>query len=588
MRTLFATLLLTLSTVSLHSQLIDDFDDGDLSVNPTWLGNLSHFFTNSEGILRLNAVEPGRTFIHTPFEIPDSFNLSMQLGLEFSPSISNLARIYLFLDGLDLSKANGYYLNLGENGNEDAIRFYKLSNGTSLLLASGRLGAIANNLNDIALELTYNSKKEWKLRAAYDGRNVLTQEFVINEPWVITKSGYFAIECIYTVTRRDKMYFDNLNFDILTPDTQAPKLINNQVINDRTIEIEFSEEIVYPTVSNFVITPSISIDRINAASSTNNKFEIILQSPLVEGNTYNLSISNIQDLAGNVLTSSNIDIGLYKGPLENDIIISEILFDPLTDGDDYVELYNRSEKVINLRGSKIGNPSRNQFITITKDIFLVPRSYLCLTNNPLWVTENYKPPSEANILSNPLPLYNSTDGAASLVNETGDTIDAIQYTSNDHNKILNNVKGVSLERILNQNGNYENLWTSGVASTNFGTPGYENTNKLSSFEDIDNMFTILNKTFSPNGNGSNDEVLISYQLPKSGFVANVDVYGQDGYLIKNVTKGEFISTQGFFRWDGFNNKGEIERIGVYLIKGSLFHVDGERFNFSHSCILTNK
>ncbi|HMP29831.1 MAG TPA: hypothetical protein PKD85_09530 [Saprospiraceae bacterium] len=107
---------------------MDDFDDGDLTKNPTWIGNIDHFMTDAEGVLRLNSPLTGKSFIYTSYTAPDSLRLSLQLGLEFSPSASNLLRVYIFIDNPDITKANGYYLNFGENGSDDAIRLYKLIN----------------------------------------------------------------------------------------------------------------------------------------------------------------------------------------------------------------------------------------------------------------------------------------------------------------------------------------------------------------------------------------------------------------------------------------------------------------------------
>ncbi|HMP29832.1 MAG TPA: hypothetical protein PKD85_09535, partial [Saprospiraceae bacterium] len=423
-------------------------------------------------------------------------------------------------------------------------------------MGSGKLGAIAGNNNDIVFELSYDSNQNWKLKANYEGKNVLTQEFVFRDSWSFVKSGFFAIECIYTATRRDKYYFDNLVLDILTPDTIPPTLVSFNAVNERSIQVEFSEEVVAPNASNFSISPPINILSVTSTSSTNTRFELQLLSPLAEGSIYKLTVNNIKDIAGNIAPNFLVEIGLYKGPKIGDVIITELLFDPLSGGEDYIELFNKSEKIINLRLSKIGNPSRNQFITVPRDIFIKPKEHLCFAIDPVWVRNNFKPPTDANIISQALPLFNASDGAASIQNEAGEYLDSIFYNAKQHNKILNNVKGVSLERVINNEGSYENLWTSGVKATNYGTPGYLNANQNGNDQIINNYFSIANKTFSPNGDGIKDEVIINYSLPKPGFVAEVKVFGQDGHLIKTLYKGEFIASQGLLRWDGFNDKGE--------------------------------
>ena len=568
------------------SQVADDFEDGDLSVNPVWSGDITHFKTTAEGILRLDAPAAGRSFIFTRYTLPDSFKIILDHGLEFSPSSGNLSKIYLFTDNTDLTKANGYYLNFGENGNEDAIRLFKMINGNATNIASAKVGAIANNTNDIKLELTYNSKSEWILKASYDRSASLSQEFIIKDNFTFNKSGFFGIECIYTSTRRDKYYFDNLSLDVLRPDTKAPALVSGKITGPTTIDVEFSEDIVRPLVSQVNVNPAIEIKEIIYQSGRRNAISIITNTPVKEGISYTVIISNIADEAGNVLSKSEFNAGLFRGPVAGDMVLTEILFDPATNGEDYVEFFNQSNKIINLNGSKIGNPSRNQEVKILKDVLVPPKTYICLTPSADVIRPIYTPPANAVIISQAIPLFNADQGKASLINEFGSVIDSMTYSENMHNALLNNTKGVSLERIRANDGSFTSLWTSGVKSTNFGTPGYENSNTAGNT--TGEMFELVNKTFSPNGDGEKDLILLSYNLPKPGFIASINIYSETGHLIKKLTSGELLAAKGLISWNGLNDKDELERIGVYNIVLKAFHADGETIQSVFNCILANK
>ena len=133
-------------------QISDDFEDGDITNNPTWVGDVGNFIVNAEGSLQLMAPDAGRSFITTAVVFPDSFSLSFAHTFDFSPSTSNLSRFYFLLDGQDVSKANGYYLNFGENGSADAIKLYQLKAGASSLIGSGTAGAIALATNFVKLQ----------------------------------------------------------------------------------------------------------------------------------------------------------------------------------------------------------------------------------------------------------------------------------------------------------------------------------------------------------------------------------------------------------------------------------------------------
>jgi hypothetical protein len=459
-------------------------------------------------------------------------------------------------------------------------------NGNSTNIGSGKTGAIAGNSNDIQLELIYNSKSEWILKTSYDKGNTLNQEFIIKEPFAFNNSGYFAIECIYTSTRRDKYYFDNLDLDLLRPDTKAPTFVRAVISGPSNIDVEFSEEILLPQINSIQISPGTDVKEVMYTSGKRNGISIITSSALAEGVLYTITLNNTTDLSGNITAKSEFKTGLFKGPIQGDVLITEILFDPVTNGEDFIEIYNQSGKIINLSGSKIGNLSRNQEIKISKDLLMPPRSYLCLTPSAEIIKQIYSPPNEAMIISQTLPLFNADMGKASLINEKGILIDSLTYNSRQHNPLLNNTKGVSLERIRTTDGRFTSLWTSGIKSTNYGTPGYENSNTTGNAGSA--TFELVNKTFSPNGDGVKDQIILSYNLQKPGFIANITIYSETGHLVKKLSQGELLGSDGFISWNGLNDNLESERIGVYNMVLKAFHSDGETIEAIFPCILASK
>ena len=59
---------------------------------------------------------------------------------------------------------------------------------------------------------------------------------------------------------------------------------------------------------------------------------------------YTLTILGLKDCAGNTIeTNSTIKFGLPQQVEIGDLIINEVLFNPRTNGFDFVEIYNKSE-----------------------------------------------------------------------------------------------------------------------------------------------------------------------------------------------------------------------------------------------------
>ncbi len=127
-------------STDISAQINLDFDNGNIN-QVKWEGNINNFIINTEGQLQLNAAVAGESTIFTKFKVPkDSIQLDLYFKLQFAPSNDNFGKIYLFTDNKDETKANGYYLRLGENGSNDAIQVWKLTQGIGSLMASGKNG----------------------------------------------------------------------------------------------------------------------------------------------------------------------------------------------------------------------------------------------------------------------------------------------------------------------------------------------------------------------------------------------------------------------------------------------------------------
>ena len=97
-----------------HSQIIDNFSDGDFTQNPAWVGDAASFKISTAAELQLNSSGAGQSALFVAGNIPDSTIWDFDVRLAFDPSGSNLVRVYLQTDQTDLSLANGYFLEMGE------------------------------------------------------------------------------------------------------------------------------------------------------------------------------------------------------------------------------------------------------------------------------------------------------------------------------------------------------------------------------------------------------------------------------------------------------------------------------------------
>jgi flagellar hook assembly protein FlgD len=143
-----------------------------------------------------------------------------------------------------------------------------------------------------------------------------------------------------------------------------------------------------------------------------------------------------------------------------------------------------------------------------------------------------------------------------------------------HFNLIANNEGVSLEKIdLSQNSDVSN-WHSAATNVGYATPGNINSQALQNTNISNNSFSVSCKVFSPNQDGHHDEVLLQYQLPKTGSTASIYVFNAAGDMVKQLANNHLLSTNGVYQWDGTTAKGEKAHNGYYIINTIILHADG--------------
>ena len=138
---------------------------------------------------------------------------------------------------------------------------------------------------------------------------------------------------------------------------------------------------------------------------------------------------------------------------KNEMVVNEIMYTPAIGEPEWIELYNRSDRVFNLKNWKIGDNTSLSTISTT-DFILNPGEYLVVSNN-VSISDYYQIPSKLIIKSLP-SLGNSGDDVI-LKSNLGETIDSLKYLATWGG----NVGNKSLERI--------SVDASSIDSTNWKT-----------------------------------------------------------------------------------------------------------------------
>ena len=184
-----------------------------------------------------------------------------------------------------------------------------------------------------------------------------------------------------------------------------------------------------------------------------------------------------------------------------------------------------------------------------------------------------------------LPTYSNDEGSVYLVNNLNMIVDSFHYNDDMHFALLNSNDGVSLERIdYNRPTIDESNWHSAAEDVGFATPGYENSQYMKT-DTEGGEIVVSPLTFSPDNDGVDDVVNISYNFSTAGFVASVVIYDAKGRLIKNLIQNELLGVSGTFSWDGITENNEKARIGIYIIFIEVFDLDGNVKSFKKTVVL---
>ena len=586
---LFLSLIVCSDRIS--AQLVDDFSDGDFTNGPSWTGDTDDFVVNINGELQLMAPEAGESSLFTTLSYPDTIQLDMTFRLEMSPSSSNFGLIYLGLDDLDPSVANGYYLQIGESGSNDAIKLYRLDNGSEILLATASDGAIASDPAQARISVTIHPDGLWSFSTDYglSGFNELEFE-VMDDTHSFNGLNIFGIYCEYTETRKENFFYDDISIMKFEQDETGPLLTNLSLTGDKTILLSFNEKIDAVTaenLDNYIVDQGLGSP--SGAISDGVRVFLTFDNTFLSGTPYQLAILNIEDENGNAIIPIAEPFIVTVFPNIGDLAISEILSDPYSGGSDFVEIFNKSDKYLNLNGLIISNLAKDEQKSIDQDIDLLPGEYLCFTEDKEFLISTYPTHNADQIVEVDLPSFNNDSGNVSLSHSSASTdyIDQFDYDEGLHFELLDDTEGVSLERIsLTADTQSEDNWHSASTIAGFATPGMVNSNALPTVIS-DGEFELVEKVFSPNSDGDNDFLIINYKLDKPGYVANVKVFDDEGFEIDQIVSNGLLATEGLITWNGTTSEGSISQIGLYIIIAELFHSDGEIKNFKKVCVLAD-
>lgn len=325
-----------------------------------------------------------------------------------------------------------------------------------------------------------------------------------------------------------------------------------------------------------------------------------------------LETTQVADYQGNI--SGVMEFPVAQSAAPGDIVINEIMFDPLDDDfdrmpnqSDYLELINRRPYAITLEGMFLHDEpdekdevrkmaplsSRSKWIPANGFALIYPEiGRTGIDSSRIGhffnLATSYNPHSlqiDRSTLSLPLSgreIY--------LADSLGAVIDMVHYTEEWHNPNLIDMKGIALERI-DPNGESNDIsnWGSSTVPAG-GTPAEENSlyQTPEPAGDINSLILEPNP-FSPDDDGHEDHLFISYSFDDPNYMLRVRIFDRHGRLVHTLADSHHAGFEGSLTWNGRNTDGVTGRIGIYIVHVEAFNSStGDKKQFREVAVLARQ
>jgi len=273
-------------------------------------------------------------------------------------------------------------------------------------------------------------------------------------------------------------------------------------------------------------------------------------------------------------TNTSNDSGKYKiniGYPPMTIIINEIMYDPLSRGTEYIEIINPGEDRIDIMGWKLSDEqnreSRSARHVINDTARYIDGGEFIIVASDSSIYDRFPYLRDSGftvfIRTNSFSLSNEGDDII-LSDRCNRCIDSVHYDPTWHNPYIEDCTGRSLERVNPRHGsNDRNNWGTSAGASG-GTPALMNSLFTTSLP----KSTVISSSpnpFSPDGDGYEDLTIVQYHLTANISLIRLRIFDARGRLIRTLADGEPSGPHGEQIWDGYNEKRQRVRIGLYVV-----------------------
>jgi hypothetical protein len=294
-------------------------------------------------------------------------------------------------------------------------------------------------------------------------------------------------------------------------------------------------------------------------------------------NSYRLSLSGLNDCAGNKSQDLVFRAGKIARAVVGSVLVNEIMYDPEEGGPAFVELYLPGEKVYDLYDLSIhlgeeGSIPDHPIPLSSHSRLALPGQYLVLTPSVPHLMEYYGLPLSGQWIElDGLQGMKRNSGVIYLTDRAGNVVDMAVYKDEMHAELLNDPRGVSLERISPERpGSDPANWHSAASIEGYATPGRINS-QSAIVQEAGRLLEVSPEVFTPDNDGTGDLLNITLTPGGPDWVVSVWITDLQGNRIRVLANNHVAAPTLRYTWDGEGTNNNMQAMGFYVVHARGYH-----------------
>jgi hypothetical protein len=361
---------------------------------------------------------------------------------------------------------------------------------------------------------------------------------------------------------------------LVLEDREPPVLLYAGVESPGECLLHFSESVRLPHDGNeaFILDPGgAEPDSVRLLDPLSETLQLSFSDDFNRWTGYRLSLPGLSDCMGNLSEAQVLRAGAVSQPVYGSVVINEIMYDPDEGYPEYVELYLPDEKFYDLQDLAIhlveegGSPDHPIALSPHSRLVL-PGQYLVLTSCIPQLRDAYQLDLTGQwVEAEELAGIKKSSGVIYLTDRAGQVVDMANYSDQMHMELLDDPRGISLERVSTERSGIDpDNWHSAASIEGYATPGRENSQSPGTF-DSDRLLDVEPEVFSPDNDGFNDLLIMTITTGGNDWVIGLWITDLQGNSIRILANNHLAGPSVTYIWDGEGENGTMQPMGFYVV-----------------------